>query len=589
MEISYVYAKRRSEFGRQCNFSDKNAELLVEILPDVDVSHKFVEMNPIDKGVQSSQEMSEHEANTERYRSESRGMNHTEGGWPKDVNAQEPDQVIRYRKKVEKDELYIATVHKLGNIMEHCIKQNNALNIYENYFEDFDVNTSEDPPSAKTITVLKDMNDPKRSIAHISWYPDGPTKLAVAYCNTEFKSVSGSTSNESYIWDVNNPNRPELTLKTASPLVCIEYNPKDSHTLIGGCYNGQLSLWDRRRGSNPVEVSPIEHSHRDPAWKVIWIQSKTGTECFSTGTDGQVFWWDVRKMSEPMEFLYLDPTKKQDFSCAQGAYVLEYESTIPTKFMAGTEQGIIISCNRKGKTPAEKIVAAYPGHIGPVYALQRNPFFPKNFLSIGDWTARIWSEDIRDSAIMWTANHDYGLSDGCWSPVRPAVFFTTCLDGTLSVWDIIFKQEAPALNIQICDEPLHCLRVQEQGRLIATGSHSGVCTVLELSEGFCTQSKNEKALITSMFERETHREKILDARHREIKLRKQKLQGADEAAVDTEDDLDTKETEGLIRTTEDFFFETIERKRKERELKERTAVDSTSFPDDKQVSHRISF
>ena len=70
--------------------------------------------------------------------------------------------------------------------------------------------------------------------------------------------------------------------------------------------------------------------------------------------------------------------------------------------MVGSEQGSVMSCNRKAKTPAEKIVAVYPGHFGPVYALQRNPFFPKNFLTVGDWTARIWSEDIRESSIMWT-------------------------------------------------------------------------------------------------------------------------------------------------------------------------------------------
>lgn len=57
--------------------------------------------------------------------------------------------------------------------------------------------------------------------------------------------------------------------------------------------------------------------------------------------------------------------------------------------MVGTEQGTIISCNRKAKTPPEKIVAIYKEHIGPVYALQRNPFFPKNFLTVGDWTARV--------------------------------------------------------------------------------------------------------------------------------------------------------------------------------------------------------
>ena len=85
-----------------------------------------------------------------------------------------------------------------------------------------------------------------------------------------------------------NPNKPEMTLKPVSPLVCLEYNPKDSYILMGGQYNGQIAYWDTRKGAQPVEMTPIEHSHRDPAYKVIWLSSKTGTECFSASTDGQV-------------------------------------------------------------------------------------------------------------------------------------------------------------------------------------------------------------------------------------------------------------------------------------------------------------
>jgi dynein intermediate chain 2 len=43
-------------------------------------------------------------------------MNHLEGGWPKDVNPSEVEQTIRYRKKVEKDERYIQTVVRLGEV-----------------------------------------------------------------------------------------------------------------------------------------------------------------------------------------------------------------------------------------------------------------------------------------------------------------------------------------------------------------------------------------------------------------------------------------------------------------------------------------
>ena len=41
------------------------------------------------------------------------------------------------------------------------------------------------------------------------------------------------------------------------------------------------------------------------------------------------------------------------------------------------------------------------------------------------------------------------LTDGCWSPVRPAVFFTTRMDGCLDVWDYLFKQSEPTLSIQV--------------------------------------------------------------------------------------------------------------------------------------------
>ncbi|XP_013416067.1 dynein intermediate chain 3, ciliary [Lingula anatina] len=566
MEIVYVYTKKRAEFGRQCNFSDREAELHIDILPDPKESENYIERNPVDISVQCAAEMSEHEINTERFETEVRGINHTEGGWPKDVNPQEVEQVLRYRKKVEKDEMYINTIQQLSTVMEHCIKQNNAIDIYEEYFDDIDVDDMDETPTAKTINVFRDPCDPKRTSTHISWFPDGPRKLAIAYCNLEFQGSSPDTSMDSYIWDVENPNKPEFTLKPVSPLVCVEYNPKDAHVLVGGCYNGQIAYWDTRKGSQPVETSPIEHSHRDPAYKTIWLQSKTGTECFSTSSDGQVLWWDTRKMGEPFEKLYLDPTKKQDFSKAQGAMCLEYEPTLPTKFMVGTEIGTVMSCNRKAKTPAEKIVAIYPGHHGPVYSLQRNPFFPKNFLTVGDWTARIWSEDIRESSIMWTKYHMSYLTDGCWSPTRPAVFFTTKMDGTLDIWDTIFKQNDPTLSIQVCDEALHSVRVQEQGRLVATGSHSGTTTLLELSNGLVQLQRNEKVLVNAIFERETRREKILDARHREMKLKERQKSSQGEHKQEEEEG--GYEEEDLVSKAEREFFETIEYEQKQKEKKE---------------------
>lgn len=560
MEIVYVYTKKRSEFGRQCNFSDRQAELHVDIAPDEKLLQDYIEKNPCDTGIQCVQEMSEHEVNTERFETESRGINHVEGGWPKDVNPAEVEQTIRYRKKVEKDEIYMNTIQQLSNIMEHCIKQNNAIDIYEEYFSDIDVDTSGDPPSAKTINVFRDPHDTKRTATSLSWYPDSSGKLAVAYSILEFQQFAGETAMDSYIWDIENPNKPELALKPVSPLVCLEYNPKDPHILVGGCYNGQLGFWDTRKGSHPVEMTAIEHSHRDPVYKTMFLQSKTGTEFFSTSTDGRVLWWDIRRMGgEPTESLLLCPNPKKD-PRPQGAFSLEYEPTMPTKFMVGTEQGSVLSCNRKAKSPSEKIVCSFSQHYGPVYAVQRNPFFPKNFLTIGDWTARIWSEDLRESSIMWTKQHMSYMTDGCWSPVRPAVFFTTKMDGTLDVWDYLFKQNDPTLSIQVCDESLNSLRVQEHGRLVACGSHSGTVTLLELSDGLCNIQRNEKASVTAMFERETKREKILETRHREMRLKERSKSSQDKE--ETHEQAEEEEGEDLVSKAEAEFFKIVDAEKK---------------------------
>jgi dynein intermediate chain 2, axonemal len=78
---------------------------------------------------------------------------------------------------------------------------------------------------------------------------------------------------QSYIWDINNPNMPEMEVRPCaietiaaprqplnppaglvplqlvppSPMVCLRYNPKSTDTLVGGCYNGLITFFDLRK------------------------------------------------------------------------------------------------------------------------------------------------------------------------------------------------------------------------------------------------------------------------------------------------------------------------------------------------------
>ena len=86
--------------------------------------------------------------------------------------------------------------------MEHFLKQNNAVDIYEEYFIGMPNLLTDEPPSTRTISILRDPSNPKRTAAHISWYPDGTHKLAAAYSVLEFQKIPDGMSLDSYIWEI---------------------------------------------------------------------------------------------------------------------------------------------------------------------------------------------------------------------------------------------------------------------------------------------------------------------------------------------------------------------------------------------------
>jgi len=554
MEITTVYQKTRSEFGRPVNgFALTEPQLLDEFPPEKELTGTYIERNPSILDVQAIPEMSEHEVNTERFSYLSIGNFHQEGGWPKDVDATEKDQTQRYKKKVEKDEDYIRQVKNLGEAVEQSIMQNYAIDIYQEYFSGEYADHSSEPPSAKTLSVFKDPNEIKRTVSHISWYPDGGRKLAVAFSIMQFQDWRmDKMSQKSYIWDVNNPNTPDFELVPSSPLCCLEYNPKDPHVLVGGSYNGLISMFDTRKGPNPAEISIIEKSHRDPVYDIAWLTGKTAYECASTSTDGQVLWWDIRR-PEPSDSLALEDKTPGNEGRTMGGVSMEYSAAAgPTKFLVGTEQGKVVSCNRKAKNPSDRIGTIYEGHCGPVYALQRNSFFPKYFLTIGDWTVRLWNEEIKHPIMTSKYFKNYVL-DATWSPTRPGVFITTKMDGTLDVWDYYYKQNDPTLSLQIDDDGLFTVKMQEQGQMLATGSVDGSVYMLELCEGLSAIQSNEKQSVNQMLERESKREKNLEARQKE--LRQKEKRQTEMAAVEATDKLPWEEQ---VKNIEEKFWESIQ-------------------------------
>lgn len=69
----------------------------------------------------------------------------------------------------------------------------------------------------------------------------------------------------SYMWDLSNPNVPEAELLGPSQLVCAKFNVKDANLVGAGQYNGQFSYFDTRKGTAPVDATPMDVCHRSDA------------------------------------------------------------------------------------------------------------------------------------------------------------------------------------------------------------------------------------------------------------------------------------------------------------------------------------
>lgn len=226
--MEYIYQRERRQFGKQCNFTDRN-NVLFSQPSDRDTFKQYILRDPVDQTTQYGKQMAFSEVNTERATYESHGVNHTEGGWPKDVSLLDPEQTTRYRRKIEKDELFLTQVMALTKPMEHCIFQNNAINIYETFFEDLEPAPLLDPCSSKTLNVYRDPCERKRPVTHLSYSPCG-SKLAVSYCNRLFQGDAINLSNDSYIWELGISG---LNYQTISRFLFLTFpiNRKSKYTL----------------------------------------------------------------------------------------------------------------------------------------------------------------------------------------------------------------------------------------------------------------------------------------------------------------------------------------------------------------------
>jgi dynein intermediate chain 2 len=530
-DYEYIYTKLRKDFGKYCGFDDTDPKMLGTIEISSEYYEQYCTMNPVNCRLDNIPDMGEHSVNTKRIPIQSRGQLHVEGGWPKEIDYSENQDTAKWRKRLDKDPAFTTAVRSLCQDVTHFLLQNSTIDMFEDYFAGENPTHQQTTMSTSTVAVFKDpvSETDTRHVTRISWHPDGPHRFVASYSILRFQRMDDSLPRMSFIWDVENPNQPAAEMNSVSPLVSLAYQPKNVDLIGGGCYNGLIMLYDQRSGGGrelrPVLKTNFQNSHYDPVYDLVWLQSKTQSECVTVSTDAQVLWWDVRNLEEPTDRCELTNGDKENPKSMGGTSIEWSQEAGPTKYLVGTEQGAVLSLNKKPKKAVETSMwfgleskGGISPHYGPVQRVHRNPAHCKNFLTIGDWCAKIWLEELK-SPVMQTAPAPAYLTCGGWSPTRPGVFYTCRQDGFIDFYDYFYRMNEVAYCHKVSDASLLSSSLQNHGRLLAVGDSTGTVNLLELCDELwqtpvgkgAGETISEKVVIGNTFDREMRREKNLEA------------------------------------------------------------------------------
>ena len=95
-----TFSKKVKRTGLPIEFGDRKAQIDAQVRFKPKVAEDFLILNPQHKKIQNSQIFNESSSQTPIIGFKEHGMNHVEGGWPKEMDLNEASQVNRYSVKI---------------------------------------------------------------------------------------------------------------------------------------------------------------------------------------------------------------------------------------------------------------------------------------------------------------------------------------------------------------------------------------------------------------------------------------------------------------------------------------------------------
>lgn len=379
----------------------------------------------------------------------------------------------------------------------------------------------------ESLQLFSDKHSRRRMISDIQFSPHFQELLLTSY--TKNPSAPNESPGQVLLWNVHAPSRPEYVFACGSDVLSARFSPFHPNYVIGGCYSGQICLWDTRSNNpQPVQRTPQSGSHfghTHPVYNISIIGTPNAHNILTASMDGIVCSWSFDMLTSPQDHLVLHtppPAKTEDLAPT----TLSFPVSDPTFFLVGTEEGSIYPCHRYERAGAKAGVdtrLAYRGHKAPVMSTHfhpaRGPVDLGDLMlsSSSDWSLKLWriKAAASSSAAAATSTNLSNLTggpsnqpaeipplldigredlvyDARWHPHRPSLFSAVTGAGEVEVFDLLYDTEVPITkavptrgrNGVMPFKGLNKVAWEERrGAQLAVGGLDGVVTVFDTGKG----------------------------------------------------------------------------------------------------------
>lgn len=423
---------------------------------------------------------------------------------------------------------FVSFVERSSKVIERALDMDDEYDLLADYtrtstLDDDDDDTPYSRTSKKAHSIREsfqlssDRHTRRRIVSDIQFSPHFNELLLSSY--TKNPSTPHEPAGLVLLWNSHAPSRPEYTFTASSDVLSARFSPFHPNLVIGGCYSGQICLWDTRtsgRTGQPVQKTPQSGSHlghTHPVYSISVVGTPNAHNIVTASMDGVVCSWSVDMLTQAQEYLVLNtpaPAKTDDLAPT----CMSFPTSDPTFFLVGTEEGSIYPCHRYDRAGAQAGVdthLSYRGHTAPVMSSQfhpaRGPVDLGDLLltSSSDWSVKLWrvrpaassgsaaaaTTPIAISPILNVAREDL-VYDTKWAPHKPSVFACVTGAGDLEVFDLTYDLEVPIASASptrgkngiVPFKGLNKVAWEEKrGSHIAVGGLDGVVSVFDVGKG----------------------------------------------------------------------------------------------------------